>query len=128
MSAETTDMAALYRDALVAIREALAIPHAATVGWEEKRQQVLDRRLTHAVVALEGILEASPTEMLGGRSLIAHQTAYLRDRLAEHPADDYITTAEAHAAVEHGAIWPKAVAEPRDCRICGPGCCSPVVG
>ena len=124
---ETTDLAALYRDALTAVLEALDIPHAATVGWEEKRQEILDRRLTHTVVALEGVLEARPTEMLGGRSLIAHRTAYLRERLAEHPAAGYVTQAEAHAALERGASWLEAVAEPREITVCA-GCCTPALG
>jgi hypothetical protein len=116
-----TNTAALYRDALAAVREALDIPHAATVGWEERRQQILDRRLSHAVVMLDGVLEANPAETPGGRSLIAHRTAYLRERLAEHPAVGYVTQAEAHEALEHGAAWSEAVAEPRESAICGPG-------
>jgi len=124
----TDDLAALYRDALTAIREALDIPYAATVGWDQARAAVLDERLTDTVVMLDGVLDADPTETIGGTSLIAHRVAYLRERLAAHPPTGYITHDEAHAALAHGATWAEAVAEPRACTICGPGCCAPVLG
>ena len=43
-------------DALTAVREALDIPHAATVGDDETRAKILDERLGHTVVMLQGIL------------------------------------------------------------------------
>jgi len=79
-------------DALTAVREALDIPHAATVGDDVTRARILDQRLGHTVVMLQGIL---------GRDAdvdIPWSIGYLRARLAKHPAEGYKT-------------WPEAVAE-----------------
>lgn len=80
MTSETTapDPAAPYRDLLAAIREAIDIPHAATVGWEEKRAEILDRRLTQALIALRDVESVSAADL-------TWHTSYLRERLAEHP-------------------------------------------
>ena len=47
-------------DALAAVREALDIPHAATVGDDETRAKILDHRLGHAVAMLQSILDRDP--------------------------------------------------------------------
>lgn len=81
-------------DALTAVREALDIPHAATVGDDETRAEILDHRLGHAVAMLAGILD---------RDLIRDipwSVGYLREQLAKHPATGYRT-------------WDEAVAEMR---------------
>jgi hypothetical protein len=75
-------------DALAAVREALDIPYAATVGDDEIRARILDQRLGHAVAMLQGIF---------GRDTVPDipwSAAYLRARLAEHPAQGYKTWAE----------------------------------
>src|ERR1700730_12173927 len=82
------------RDALEAVREALDIPHAATVGDEEIRAKILDQRLGHAVVMLAGILGEDPAPD------IPWSVAYLRARLAEHPAQGYKTWAERMAELD----------------------------
>jgi hypothetical protein len=71
------------RDVLEAVREALDIPHAATMGDQAIRAKILEHRLGHAVVMLNGIL--------GGTFDPAWSVVYLRERLAEHPAGGYRT-------------------------------------
>ncbi len=81
------------RDALEAIREAIDIPNAATVGGQETRDRTLVERVGHAVVMLRGILREDATDD------IAWSVAYLRARIAEHPATGYRTWGEAMAAL-----------------------------
>ena len=88
-------------EALEAVLEALDIPHAATVGDEERRTAILVERAGHAVVMLRAILhEQHPAPD------IAWSVAYLRDRLAEHPSVGYKTCearlAELDAAKDGG--------------------------
>jgi len=93
-------------NALEAVREALDIPHAATVGDEKIRAEIMDRRVMHAVTFLRGILDQEPRDL-------GWHVAYLRDRLAEHPATGYKTWDEAIAelrAAEHAAAT---------CEMCG---------
>jgi hypothetical protein len=80
--------------ALAAVLEALDIPHAATMGDEVKRTAILIERAGHAVVMLRGILggDAHPD--------IPWSVAYLRARLAEHPATGYKTWAEQVAELD----------------------------
>ncbi|MEU9793807.1 hypothetical protein AB0E27_24800 [Streptomyces sparsogenes] len=71
-------------DLLRAVLEALDIPHPATFGDSEKHARVLEDRVMHTVIALRDVLddERSP---LG----VEWTTAYLRERLAEHPPTGY---------------------------------------
>ncbi len=72
------------RDALAAVFEALDVPHGATVADQEARNCILVQRAGHARAMLAGIL--------GGDTFDAvWQVAYLRGRLAEHPAEGYTT-------------------------------------
>ena len=83
------------RDALGAVLEALDIPHAATVGDEETRAKILAERTGHAVVMLRAVLhEEHPAPD------IPWSVAYLRERLAEHPAAGYKTWAERMAELD----------------------------
>jgi hypothetical protein len=82
-------------DALAAVQEALDIPHAATVGDEEKRTTVLIERVGHTVVMLDSILRGehpAPDP--------AWSVEYLRARLAEHPAVGYKTWDERVAELD----------------------------
>ena len=82
-------------DALVAIREALDIPHAATMGDEETRNKILLERAGRAVVMLNAILhDEHPAPD------IPWSVRYLRDRLTEHPATGYRTWAERVAELD----------------------------
>jgi hypothetical protein len=67
-------------DALQAVRDALDIPHPATVGDGEADHRILKERVMHAVVMLKSIPEPD------GFPDVPWSTAYLRDRLAEHRA------------------------------------------
>ncbi|MEU1908132.1 hypothetical protein [Streptomyces hygroscopicus] len=71
-------------DLLRAVLEALDIPHPATIGDSEVHARVLAGRVIHTVVALYGVLDEE-TPSLG----IEWTTAYLRERLAEHPPTGY---------------------------------------
>ncbi len=75
-------------DALAAVREALDIPNGATAGDQRTRDAILLERAGHAAVMLAGILGADATPD------IPWSVAYLRERLAEHPAEGYRTWAE----------------------------------
>ncbi|MGV9242179.1 hypothetical protein [Streptomyces sp. NPDC003710] len=74
------------RELLQALLEAIAIPYPATVGDGEVYSRVLEDRVMHARVALQGVLE---------RGDDPEWTAnYLRERLAEKPATGYRTWGE----------------------------------
>jgi len=81
-------------DALVVVREALDVPNGATVGDQEARDAILIERAGHAVVMLQGILGGDATPD------IPWSVAYLRARLAEHPAEGYRTWDERVAELE----------------------------
>lgn len=81
-------MSDLAREVLDVVLEALDIPYAATAGDDETRQKILDQRLMQLVVSLR-TLRDDP-----GRDA-AWTLAYLREKLAEHPATGYRTWAEA---------------------------------
>lgn len=82
------------RDVLAAVLEALAIPNAATVGEQETRDKILVERAGHTVAMLRSILGEPP------QPDVAWSVAYLRDRLAEHPAMGYKTWAERVAELD----------------------------
>lgn len=94
-----------YREALEAVRDALDLPHAATVGGDEVRSQIIGDRLTHVTLFLEHALADPPSP--GG---IAWSIAYFRERIAEHPAAGYVTEDQAREALSRGATWTEAVA------------------
>jgi hypothetical protein len=88
-------------DALRAVREAIDIPHAATVGEQEDiRAPILDARLRHTVVMLQAILDDKA-------DYVAWKVEYLRARLAEHPAEGYKTWAERVAELEAAGELPR---------------------
>jgi len=105
--------AAEATSALEAVRDALDIPHAATVGDDETRAKIIEARVMHAVTFLRSILDTEPYDP-------GWHVAYLRDRLAEHPATGYRTWDEAVA--ETRAV-KAAQAEP--CGRCGAGVARP---
>lgn len=71
------------RDLLAAVLEALDIPHPATIGDREAHDRLLNDRAMHAAIALRNALEDKPVMD------IEWTTAYLRERLAEHPPTGY---------------------------------------
>jgi hypothetical protein len=106
---DTIPDAAQLLDALAAVREALDIPNAATTGEQETRDAILVERAGHAVAMLAGILDGDDNT-LG----IPWSVAYLRARLADHPAAGYKTwderMAELDAAMASGPSRPVAEA------------------
>ena len=95
-----------YRDALAAVLEAIGIAHAATVGDDKIRAEIVEHRIMHTVTFLRGILDSDRPA-----PDVPWATGYLRGRLAEHPATGYVTWDEAvaerqaaeRAAAEHAA-------------------------
>lgn len=83
-------------DALRAVREAIDIPHPATIGDGEIHDRILKERLLHAVVMLQNVVrdDGSPDDR------IPWSVEYLRARLAEHPAEGYKTWAEHKAELK----------------------------
>ena len=79
-------------DALRAVRDALNIPHPATVGDGETHDQILKERVLHAVVMLQNIVPDDGRPCAA--DVIPWSVEYLRARLAEHPATGYTTWAE----------------------------------
>ena len=104
-------------DALRAIREALDIPHPATVGDGEIHDAILKERVLHTVVMLGNIFPADGRPCAA--DVVPWSVEYLRARLAEHPAEGYRTWAEHMAelrdrqadAGEAGEEGPADVAE-----------------
>lgn len=73
--------AADLRRLLEAVREAIAIPHPATVGDGEVHDRILSERVMHARVALDNVLDRSDDP--------GWSADYLRTRLLEHPPTGY---------------------------------------
>jgi hypothetical protein len=83
-------------DALKAVREAIGIPHGATVGDQETRDKILLERAGHATVFLDDIFER-----LGRADVdVPWSVEYLRARLAKHPATGYKTWQQHVAELE----------------------------
>ena len=82
-------------DALRVVLEAIDIPNAATMGGQETRDRILVERVGHVAVMLRGLLAGDSWHDW------AWSTAYLRERLAEHPhAGQYKTWEERVAELE----------------------------
>lgn len=85
------------------VLEALDIPHAATVGHDETRTEVLIHRIMHLQVCMESLADGDNDGWLDAR------LTYLRERLAAHPPVGYVTSKQARERTEAGASWPDAV-------------------
>jgi hypothetical protein len=94
MNDTTTSAAAELLDALAVVREALAIPHGATVADQQRRDAILVERAGHAAVMLAGILGADAARD------VPWSAAYLREQLAKRPAAGYKTWDERAAELE----------------------------
>jgi hypothetical protein len=82
------------REALKAVREAIDIPHGATVKDQEIPDRILIERAGHVVAMLAGIFGEDATID------VPWSVAYLRARLAEHPAVGYKTWGERAAELD----------------------------
>ncbi|MFD4972261.1 hypothetical protein [Streptomyces sp. NPDC056821] len=69
------------RALLLALLDAIAIPQPATVGDGEVHDRILLDRVSHARVALEGVLQHGDDP--------GWSADYLRARLIDHPAAGY---------------------------------------
>ncbi|GAA4911091.1 hypothetical protein [Streptomonospora salina] len=70
-----------YRRTLAAVLEAIDIPFGATVGDEQRRNELVSRRAIQTAVHLRAVLDASdPRDR-------AVTLAHLRDRLGDYPVD-----------------------------------------
>lgn len=92
-------------DMLRAIREALDIPHAATIRHDETRTRILDQRAMFVTAALGPFLDHDPVSA-------STMIRYLRERLAQHPPTGYVTYDQAQAALAEGKTWTEAVTLP----------------
>jgi hypothetical protein len=103
-TAETRDL----RDLLVAVLEAIDLPHPATIGGSEVHDRLLATRVVHARIALRTVLLDDDVINLG----TAWNAKYLRERLTEHPVAGYVTVDQAHDALDAGKSWSEAVTLP----------------
>ncbi|MFE5218385.1 MULTISPECIES: hypothetical protein [unclassified Streptomyces] len=90
---------------LSAVLEALDLPYPATVRWQEVHDRILNERVVHAKLALRSVLA-------DGSLGLDWDANYLREKLAQHPVEGYVTTEQARAAVAEGKTWFEAVALP----------------
>ncbi|MEU8277404.1 hypothetical protein ACFYOK_29585 [Microbispora bryophytorum] len=94
-------------DLLRAVREALDLPHAASLDGDKTRDEILGRRLLSVGSVLSCVLDDGvPADYL---SVTAR---FLRDQTAKHPATGYVTHEQAMAEVKAGKSWSEAVALP----------------
>lgn len=70
----------VYRDALEVVREGLDIPHAKTVGDDEKRARILHARLIHVLLLVGAVLDRDRPDW---------SISYCRGELAKNPAVGY---------------------------------------
>lgn len=91
-------------EALRALRETVGIPNGATVGDQETRNRIVLERLGHAEVFLDSIFERLDR---GADVDVPWSVGYLRDRLAEHPAEGYKTWQERVAEMEAAGQLPR---------------------
>ena len=98
MTASGIEPGTVARDILEAVREAIDIPNAATVGDQEIRDKILVERVSHAVVMLQSILDEPST------TYIPWSVDYLSARLAERPAAGYRTWEQATAELDRARV------------------------
>lgn len=102
------DQTELYREALTAIHDALDIPYAAA-GHDLPYTMLLERRAV-AVATLTREMRA----FAAYPDLLRLSLDEFRDRVARMP-------------VTYARFQTSAEGHPDECRVCGPGCCSPVL-
>jgi hypothetical protein len=99
VSAEPVDLKAV--GLLMAVQEAIDLPHVATVGDNEIRRVALEERAMHAAITLERILDPD-----SGPSVV-WEALDLHERLAALPVRPY-------------TAWEQAYGQPRPGREGGP--------
>lgn len=103
------NLSAETRAVIDAVLEALDIPYAATVAHDETRARIMDERIMRLKVSMEHLAEAADRGDRFMDEKFTENLAYLRERLAEHPAEGYVTAAQARERCDAGATWSEAV-------------------
>lgn len=93
------------RSVIDAVLEAIDIPYAATVGHDETRARILGQRIMALKVAFKLIADTGDRDA----DQLGRRLADLRESLADHPAEGYVTDQQAHERCEAGATWTEAV-------------------
>lgn len=104
-----TTLSAETRAVIDAVLEAIDIPYAASIGHEETRARIMGERIMQLKVSLRMLAEASDRGDRFIGETLTEGLAYLREQLAEHPAEGYVTAEQAHERCEAGATWTDAV-------------------
>jgi hypothetical protein len=100
------------RELLAVVLDALTPPHAATMAGAEVRNSLLIQRNVHVAIVLQSVLV--PSSAVGVRFHID----YLRGKLAELPAEGYVTAEVARARQEAGENYAQSVREDFPIRYC----------
>jgi hypothetical protein len=90
---------------LSAVLEAIDLPYPATMGGQAAHDRILNERVMHAKLTLRSVLDNSSLGM-------DWDANYLREKLAQHPVQGYVTNEQATAALAEGKSWSEAVALP----------------
>jgi hypothetical protein len=92
------------RELLAVVLDALTPPHAATMAGGDVRSRLLAQRTVHIAIVLQAALRPSAVG-------VRFHTDYLRGKLAELPAEGYVTAEVARARQEAGENYMQAVRE-----------------
>jgi hypothetical protein len=92
------------RELLAVVLDALTPPHAATMAGAEVRNSLLIQRNVHVAIVLQSVLVPSAVG-------VRFHIDYLRGKLAELPAEGYVTAEVARARQEAGENYMQAVRE-----------------
>ncbi|MBU5946779.1 hypothetical protein [Streptomyces sp. PAM3C] len=93
------------RDLLLAILEAIDLPHPATTGGAQVHDRLLAGRVVLVKTAISNILDEDH-----GPTWAASR---LREMLVDVPVTGYVTTEQADAAIAQGKTWTEAVTLPQ---------------
>lgn len=96
------------RAVIETVLEALDIPFTATVGHDAVRQPILSHRLLHTMVCLRSLLDRADSPH--AQTALDSSLADLREQVADHPAEGYVTYEQAQQALGEGMDWMQAVA------------------
>lgn len=78
---------------ILAVLDAITIPHAATVEHDETRTRILLDRVMHLRVSLETLLGSACPD-------VTDAIKELRERLSEHEPIGYVTQKQAHRRIK----------------------------
>ncbi|RKS76494.1 hypothetical protein BZB76_1850 [Actinomadura pelletieri DSM 43383] len=97
-----TELSHETNELVLAVLNAIVIPHAATAAHDQTRTRILLSRVAHLQFTLETLLGSACPDV--------HDAAQtLEEKLAEHPPIGYVTNKEARRRCAAGATWAEAV-------------------